>query len=193
MTYWQDFTSIPSTEYTWAGSPFSTPPGIEIRYGTVLTTYGFSNNEKVFYYRSAPSVPSLYFLPVLDTNVGGQYAGLRLDDGTDNNYAEFVVQWQNANPPLLYLIYYRTGGGTVNTVTPTILPSSDFLPDNILIQILGTQWTNWAGQIILVQRYALIRIGAATPYFAWNPSRIGYVGRHGTASWARSGIDFIAW
>jgi len=195
-TYWEDFTSVPSSGWTWAGSPFVTPPLVEIKNTTVLYSSGFTNGERSFYYRSAPVTTSsggFYFLPYLATNQNGQYAGLRLDDGTDDNYIEVVVEWQSAVSPLLYKILYRTGGGSVTTVTATNIPSSPFLPDAIRAAVGGTPWSNWRIEVILYDHYSIIRPGAVTPYISWTPARVGFVAKNGTQTWQESGIDFIAW
>jgi len=192
-TYREDFTSIPSG-YTWAGSPFSTPPTVTIVNQTVLATSGFTGSEKSFYYVAMPaSLRNYFYLPYLNTNLAGQYAGLRIDDGTDNNYVEAVVQWQNTNPPLLYRIYYRTGGGTVTTITPSVVPSNAHLPDAFYFFISGTLWSSWQVELSYYQRYTQYRTGATTPAVSWMPTRIGYVAKHGTSTWMSCGIDYITW
>jgi len=196
ISYLEDFGDIP-TDYSWAGTPFATPPSVSIANNTILSTFGFTGNEKSFFYRTIDnalnSASSVYFLPVQISNAAGQYVGLRIDNGSDNNYVEIVVEFNGANPPLLYKIYYRISGGTINTITPIATPSGSFMPDAIRAIILGTKWTSWQIVEAFVSNYSSIRIGAATPNFSWTPTRIGFVGKFGTNALVINGMDFIAW
>jgi hypothetical protein len=196
ISYLEDFGDIPS-DYSWAGTPFSTPPSVAITNNTVLSASGFTGSEKAFFYKPVTnelnSATNFYFLPTNSTNSAGQYAGLRIDSGTDNNYVEIVVEYQNANPPLLYKIYYRTGGGTITAITPSRTSSGSFMPDAIKATIVGTKWTSWQIVEAFVSNYTTVLIGATTPFFSWTPTRIGFVGKFGTAASAINGMDFIAW
>ena len=196
ISYLEDFGDIPP-DYAWAGTPFATPPSVWIANHTALSTSGFAGNEKVFFCKSVTNelngAENFYFLPTNNTSSAGQYAGLRIDDGTNDNYVELVVKFQDANPPLLYQVYYRISGGTPTTLTPSRTPSGSCMPDAMMAIVSGTRWTNWQIAEFFVSSYTIVSIGATTPFFSWTPTRIGFVGQFGTITSAINGMDFIAW
>ncbi|WP_054522192.1 hypothetical protein [Thermanaerothrix daxensis] len=183
----EDFTTTIPSGWSWAGSPFVTPPSVLVSYGTYLNISGFTSASRVFFCRSAPST---FFAIVsicgMETGVNGNEVGLRVDDGTDNNYAELVWQY---NDGIRLLARSRVGGGTpTETASATLF----FLPPApIVLYPSGSLWsdwqavytTNWAGRVCLPN----------SPSFTWTPSRIGITARATGTSWMRYYWDLFGW
>jgi hypothetical protein len=131
---------------------------------------------RAFLYRSAAPTTGKGLLAMLSFATGADgFVGCRVDDGSDNNYVECGlysdgVDWKER-------IYYRTGGGAVNTVTATAsIPAP--IPQQILLNITGTRWSGWGlnGWISIPQFSAALaqkNFVAGTSGLTWTPTRIG--------------------
>jgi len=184
-----DYDTLPST-YHWAGSPF-----ISLSAGTgantySLTTYNSSfwydirSGNRSFLYRSgSPSAGGssngglVWAGGLGSTSVDG-FTGIRLDDGTDNNYVESgLTQLSGGN--WAWQIRHRSGGGTVTKVTSTDNVNVPFV-FNHLFWIVGTKWSSWTVYNYIAVPWsspAILQMKkvSAGANFTFTPSRYGIV------------------
>lgn len=115
--------------FAWQGTPFTTP---------VFVSYAHNNDYLRWYHSGAARF--LLSRPITNsaaawqnkTIVGRMAAtyngaiGLRIDDGTDNNYAEIYLDATAADAGQRLRFSYRSGGGAVvtNTAAPVLLQGS---------------------------------------------------------------------
>lgn len=187
-----DTSSLP-TGYSWEGSPFISPPTTQYMGGTAIRLIGYTSAFRSFLYRTYPSGSSIFFALVnMDTNTTGTYIGIRLDDGTDNNYAEFVIYYYNSTtePNWRFYLRQRTGGGTI-VETEAVNLRSPLLPTFTWLryQCLGTLWSNWLPITMSVNTSGLFRAVNGS-YVSWTPQRVGIVfGSPSPQSWNSFACD----
>lgn len=189
----QDWTSttLPS-EWSWAGSPFVTPPSTATRNGTIFYATGYTTASRSFLFRSLPSGWSFVAGLVLHGNTNG-FVGLRLDDGSDNNYVEVVLRSQGTDRQTSITLRYRTGGGTVTEVTPSNYIGAWLKMTNtaVILNTTGTQWSNWGFQAILQFPYGGVWMnGSIVSGMTWTPTRAGVVIQASGANWEQFGVDW---
>lgn len=93
--------------------------------------------------------------------------GLRVDDGTDNNYAELYVTGTLSNATIRVDFRYRSGGGAVTTVTSgLIVPAGQFISLYLLCYWSGTQYFFY-GYILGEHGSAVNISGFNTPAITW--------------------------
>lgn len=186
----EDFATTAPPGLSWAGSPFSTPPTLSILNNTWLRISGFTANERAFLYKSATHTKLIGHIAI-DTNYDGMYSGLRLDDGTDNNYVEFVIWWATGGTyRIRFYLRQRLGGGTPTETEFTHL-AAPILPTNVfmLIRRDAGSWSSWPAECIL---YGLMSVrGGNSATNTWTPTRAGWVTKFGTGSWQSSFIDVL--
>lgn len=159
--------------WAWAGAPFVVPT---LSLARSILTVSFAAANRAFLYQAVTTNDKLASVALVTATVGFA-AGLRLDDGTDNNYAEVVLGCSRAVPTQWTVQgRYRVGGGAVATVSGD--PISE--PDLYLLQldVLGAPWAAWgfyprirghhAGRLLLGADLA----GSAA---AWTPTRAGLI------------------
>lgn len=181
--------------WMWAGAPFVTPGVISFSNPSILTLglTGATGSERAFLYRTTQA-DLTHLLCMMHASAVDSFVGIRHDDGTDDNYVEFVVGVSQANPTNWQLILrHRSCGGAVTVVPP--LPTTLNMPTalNLIMQVTGTKWTDW--NISCQTRGDLIAgLGsfwhAAWTGLAWTPARRGIVvNKAGTTTWFQFFID----
>ena len=123
--------AAPPAGYAWQGAPFGGTPGYI--YYSYLADYLIA----------LPSTTTRHFMSRAVTNAAanwqnknvygrvraGQFGrcGVRLDDGTDNNYVQIFMDGMAGTATQTLSFQYRAGGGGVTTVTSSILvPTSEY-------------------------------------------------------------------
>jgi len=173
--------------FAWQGAPFTTP---------VLASYAYAND----YLRWVHSSAARFFLSCPITNsaaawqnksIWGRLAatcygsfGLRIDDGTDNNYVEIYLDATAADGDQRLRFSYRSGGGAVvtNTAKPVLLQGS--------FVVLRLR-CYYSAETYAVYGYSVNETGGSdnianfgTPAISWCPTagRVGLVGTTTAAS-----------
>ncbi len=191
------FNSYPASGFSWAGAPFVTPGVAQIRAQTQLEAGVLgATSARAFYYVSSSSSASKYLRGALSTGYVNTALGLRMDDGTDNNYVEVIFR-RFALVPQTHRqeARYRTGGGAVNTVAGAT--TFDWPPSLVVLkmEISGTPWSSWSIRNRQVGPMAeTLQIGANTAIVTWTPTRVGILfdqGATGYASWERFLVDWV--
>lgn len=182
-----DIQSLPSG-YGWAGDPFISPPTTNFVGGTAISLTGYTSSFRSFLYRSIPSGSASSYAGIfaMSTNTTGNYIGIRLDDGTDSNYVEYVIYYYNSTTEPIFRFYLRqrTGGGTIVETEITNFRCS-FMPSFLWLYfyMYGTLWTNWQPQCMLVNVNGTYR-GVIGSFVSWTPQRVGIVlGSPNALSW----------
>lgn len=122
------------TDYTpltdFAGAPFETG-NYNFNTPSVLQMYGTAVDKRQFLYKtvSISTAQNNAANAVVSAGVNVSLAGMRVDDGTDNNYLEFGMRTTGlAYGALSFYTRKRTGGGAVTTTQvglanlPAIIP-----------------------------------------------------------------------
>lgn len=188
----EDFESTPAG-WSWAGSPFVTPPSAGTVAGTALLIFRYTSNSlRSFFFRPISDFLQVAFYGGALTSSNGSYLGVRIDDGTDNNYFEVVWLYSETSPRgYNAAVRNRVGGGTVSvTQSPH---RHEVIPTNVglLVTFGGTKWTNW-GIDARVQSLGVTKFGGAYS-LTWTPQRLGVVvnSGNGAASWHNYYIDAV--
>lgn len=186
---WIDFdeTSLPSAFAGWAGAPFVTPDTVNLTtYTSVLTMADATAGDRAFLYISSAPTTGRGLLGVFGFSLGTDaFVGLRIDDGSDNNYVEAGI-YGGGTSKWLMRTYYRTGGGAVVTTTATDAAIGPLMPQ-VLLNITGTRWTSWGfnGWLSYPQNQsaflAQMNLVAGTTGLTWTPTRIGIAFRNITS------------
>jgi len=187
-------TAIPAGS-SWAGSPFITPPNLYFGNSTIEANSGATVGARSFLvFPSTKSLLKFYEAWCVPGHLAhGTSVGIRLDDGTDNNYEELVcVTSADANKLISTEVIWREriGGGTATATSLMIAnaPLSAF----ISMQIQGTtQWSNW--YVAMRPRFPLSKVYASqsSNVLTWTPSRVGIVWQTRVSTTARSSVDWF--
>lgn len=185
-----DFRGLPSalpSGWAWAGSPFVTPNTVQ--YGSKYLYFRHTGgSSRVFLYKAAPTLPGgkiLYdyfgYMPGF-FNSNGFFQGLRLDDGSDNNYFEFGTKRATSGSPIRWYYYERNGGGSVTSGEFSAYAMA-FIPAYMWMSISprGTYWSSWSGRGQLVGDMTFQLSGGAGK--TWTPTRIGVTQRRTSDQW----------
>lgn len=166
-----DFNGGLSAGWTgWAGTPFVTPTLSYINpVGTIRASFA-SSPSRAFLYHNANLTSVRSIRPTIFTNNVGGYVGLRLDDGSDDNYIEFCLRYC-AISQYDWILNQRTGGAAA-AITSYKIVEYPIWPI-ITMSLSGTFWSSWVAQT----------------YLRFNGPG-GYVNGPGTLNWtaARAGI-----
>jgi hypothetical protein len=121
------------------------------------------------------SIPNSTYMPsvLLGFGAGIGYAGIRMDDGTDNNYFEWLL-----SSDLKGTIKTRSGGGAIATVQGAAM----LVPQLYVVRAAktGTRYSSWGAGVWLSRpnQGALIQqvqASSALTTAAWTPTRFGIV------------------
>jgi hypothetical protein len=160
--------------YGWAGAPFATPT-VDLASAPSMMVLSSSGVMRSYLYTS--SIPSTSIIPLV--NVGWMlgastgYAGLRMDDGTDNNYFEWLLSGD-----LKGTVRTRVAGGAVATVQGAAMPLPQMY--GVRANRTGTKYTAWGANIFFVMPWQGVLIQglqttSATTNATWTPARFGFV------------------
>ena len=170
----------------WAGAPFATPAVIDYSVASRMSCSTLGLN-RCFLFKAIDLDMSYWYAEVAsNARAVGNYWGIRIDDGTDNNYVEMRVAVA-AYPPTQWRFDFveRTGGGAVNVTNCNTVNAP--YPYFLGIQISGTKWTDWAAW-----GHAMGLIGAfpagdfwagSVLGLAWTPARAGWIMCNADGTW----------
>lgn len=181
--------SIPSG-YTWQSSPFN---------GTPASLSYSSSGE---YLSVADTAANRYFLSAPITNAAASWQnkniyararcglngrmGVRIDDGTDDNYVEVLTDGSANDATLTVIFRYRAGGGAVTTVTSNVvIPATD----SVIVRI-GVGSTYTATGYIISDAGSVNVAGFSTSISGWAPAagRVGIMFEDAAAAASNPGL-----
>jgi len=182
-----------SSSWAWAGAPCVTPAA---RLARAILYCSFSAANRGFLYQPFVAGASRFRASVsLRSWSAGDAVGLRLDDGSDNNYAEVVLYLSAAGPSTWHVqARYRAGGGAVASVTGPAI----YIPNLYVITLYasGTRWTAWGIQANLEGAHAgwmlPLESDPAAGAASWTPTRAGIIFVHASAL-ASSEMGYVDW
>jgi hypothetical protein len=195
----EDFTgsSMPSG-WSWAGSPFVTPPTVDYAVvGTLLRARSYTSAFRSFLFKSAPNLYAYSILCGFEVGTQtGAYAGVRLDDGTDNNYVEVVWWnvWSASEPNIRVYLRQRTGGGAVvETEMTNMRQTMPLTFTRLTVVANGTRWSSWQPGVRLDNQYFRLSGYSTGSTVSWTPSRAGVIfGAPSAQDWMVWGVDAVA-
>jgi hypothetical protein len=159
--------------FAWAGAPFVTPSTADVSVYPSFLKLSHTVAYRGFLYRTTITVAGTHPTIIVGFQAGTGFAGLRMDDGTDNNYFEWLL-----STDLKGTIRTRTGGGAVATVQG----ASMVIPQLYGIRAVrtGTLYSSWGATTWLTMPWqgALIQqvqAASALTTASWTPTRMGIV------------------
>lgn len=183
--------------FAWAGAPFITPTTVDWSLPShIRVGYSATANERAFLYKTkTPSTASPLGIFSLSSLTAGFSVGIRVDDGSDNNYIEALYSIRTSVPSEFCIhSNYRTGGGAVTGVDHAGYWSIPF-PVIFVLAIEGTRWSSWSARPLL---YCTGMGGTAwkgiiASGLTWTVSRMGIIfdDGGGTATWDRAQADMV--
>ncbi len=180
-------TTTPPSGWQWAGSPFVTPAV----YGHDATFWDVrpGSNNRAFIYKTT-TISYCHLFGIYSVCSPQSYIGYRVDDGTDNNFAEVIMLFTDYH---LFQIQARRrqSGGAITSYNSSAL---QFVPQLFVnYEIVGTQWTDWyvysdvcCHKSIIVPGFVTYLLGTSS----FTPTRSGIV-FYTTDLWNRFVIDSI--
>jgi len=173
--------------WTWASSPFVTPSFQTTGYPS-LFAFGNNANARMFMYKSVASSNGHAVIASATALESGAYFGVRMDDGSDNNYIEIVAVYNNAST-FGFQARWRIGGGGVSTSILQYMYNNSRLM-TLGIQPVGTPWSNWNPLMVLGFDNPAFSLYVPTTGLTWSPTRYGPVYVNATTSdWKTIYID----
>lgn len=196
-THFRDAT-IPSG-FSWAGSPFVTPT---VNWQDTLSRVAVqfsTTSQRSFLYSSTIADNAKVAGVYLATTSADLFVGLRLDDGSDDNYKEVVLKSAVVSSNSYGILEQRSraGGGGVSSNTANFeIPT----PQQVRIgaAVTGTVWSAWSLRPLY---RGLFAPGAsfwapnadAGGNASWTPTRVGLVfgGGASYATWMKLYADWV--
>ena len=162
--------------WAWAGAPFVVPAfASPVR--SYLQVAGMAAASRSFLWQADSGLGRRYLAVCLSARTLDFACGIRLDDGTDNNYAEVVLRVSQALPNQWDVeTRSRIGGGAVAVVNADTLTSP--LTYVLQMDIDGTQWTAWGIETVLGSEPAggaMLKNALVGGAWNWTPSRAGII------------------
>jgi hypothetical protein len=118
------------TGFTWQGAPFTTPTIVYNYGGDYLQLVSNANNQRSFLSMPITNTAENWKNKNFLARVSGRYyggMGIRVDDGTDNNYVEFFLDASAISGMSTLKWSKRAGGGAVTTTaTSYAIPSEKY-------------------------------------------------------------------
>lgn len=179
--------------WSWAGAPFATPATVSVA-GSILNVSNFGPGRAFLWTPYVTSSATWLASVALYSAVTDHCAGVRLDDGTDNNYVEAVLK-VNSTTPVDWLMQFRrrAGGGLVVATSGNVLTA----PLNYVVRLYlsGTLWSSWNVTPLLqvgMGQSGLMPI-AGTTGLTWTPTRAGLIFDASTtaSTWQTFYVDFV--
>lgn len=172
---------------TWAGAPFGTPASNRLTWGG-NGTYVINSDyalKSFLYSTSNIAQGKIYFVRCAPSGNGG--AGIRLDDGSDNNY---VMTWSKdlGDGTCRIMREIRTGGGAVSTTSGVLYPIVFAYRLGIYYAYSAGTWTAYT-----YTYGAALALTFGTPAaVSWTPTRWGAVHNPGGEA-GYSSTDWLAY
>lgn len=174
LTYGFDSGSLPAG-YTWAGSPFGTPATVDLTNNPSFLRLSHTGAIRSFLYTT--TIPNSSLLPILRCGwllgAASQYVGLRIDDGTDGSYFEWLLSGD-----LKGTVRSRVGSGSIRTSAGSAMP----IPTTYDIRAnrTGTKYSSWNANLffafpwtgVLIQS---LQTSSGIGNVSWTPARWGFV------------------
>lgn len=182
LSHWST-AALPSG-FGWAGSPFNSTPSITYTkdsYITVLTT----DTDGAFMY-DAPSVYIATYILARCIIYYDAELGLRVDDGTDSNFVEWVIS--DSGSGYADCIKYTATGSVTYDVR---WPLHNVYPLALEVQDRGSG--NWRANFRCMNELGVgTVIGTATSDFSWTIARAGIIVKSLTGASRGGWIDWLA-
>ena len=163
--------------WTWAGAPFVTPGRKTIRRSYLSLGFLPALPGRAFLFKADPGTGRRLVAVALSARTLDFACGVRIDDGTDNNYAEIVLRVSQALPNQWDVeTRSRIGGGAVAVVNADTLTSP--LTYVLEMDIDGTQWTAWGIETSLSSEPAggsMLKNALVGGAWNWTPTRTGII------------------
>jgi hypothetical protein len=172
LFYGFDNSTLPAG-FAWAGAPFTTPSTVDFTTYSSFMRLVHPAAYRGFLYRSTITAAGLHPTIIVGFSAGTGFAGLRMDDGTDNNYFEWLL-----STDLKATIKTRVGGGIISTLqgASMVIPQIYGIRGNRT----GTFYSSWGANVWITMPWqgALIQqvqaVSALTTA-SWTPTRMGVV------------------
>lgn len=164
--------AIPSG-LAWAGAPFVTPASPSFQPSQIWFPNSSMSGGKSFLYGS--NVSTMWHRFGIASTVSGMAAGLRWDDGTDNNYAEIISTVTVATPGTAKVIARkRTGGGAITDAADgAVLYTHETFALRGAAE--GTLWSNWSLRPLLYGDLGQPSWQPSVTGLTFTPTRAGFV------------------
>ena len=178
LTWTDHFRSgVIPTGFAWQGAPFGGTPTIGYNRASEYLGAAGAGAARYFMSRAVTNAAASWRNRAIWARQAAAYngrLGIRLDDGTDNNYAEVLLDASANNGGQVLTFRYRAGGGAVTTVTGSTYPVTQLFTLLILCVWNGANYyvygypVNEAGDSVNVANFN-------TPAIAWAPAagRVG--------------------
>jgi hypothetical protein len=176
--------TIAETCMAWAAGAFATPATVTLVDSIITVT----DHHRHFLYQPMAAANTYDKLAsvALVSNTVGDYVGLRLDDGSDDNYLEVVLQVFQASPTQWQVwTYRRTGGGAVTNQAGNVMVTDPGFVLRMDMYFAGASWANnW-------NAYPVLHTNMGFGGWLYNPQT--YLGTANlTFVPTRAGIVFVA-
>jgi hypothetical protein len=166
------------TDYwAWAGAPFAAPAAVTLEDSLLKVNMPVAGRAFLVYDIAAVPTGCKLASVALWANTVGVACGLRIDDGTDNNYAEVVLRVSAVNPTQWAVQRRsRVGGGavTTNNGDAMTIPTAMVLH----MHLSGTKWSDWGIDSYLHTPFGITGTmykETAARSATWTPTRCGLV------------------
>jgi hypothetical protein len=194
ITIVNDFTANnPPPGWQWAGAPFITPPETVLREGTIYAARGYTSPSRSFLYTTTVPTSTWPAIRPYTAAMSVNACGIRVDDGSDNNYVETVLTIPNATRIPEVRLRWRVSGGTIEDVLCSNMSGWWLMGWGValMLELEGSLWSSWRGRPRVVTPYGRVfDLISPPPYWTWTPTRIGVVVQSGPSSWEEFGVDW---
>lgn len=169
-------TTIAPAGYSWQGAPFATP-GSVVQYGSDYLGAYHAGASRGFFAKTVSYLRSSDASFIVRARIVTEYwldAGLRVDDGTDNNYFETRIV-HLSGPTAFFRMVQRTGGGAVTT---TDTAAAIVLGDGVVLvlYLLALGGSTWSPRLYINNEVgAYSYINAGTNITTFDITRAGLV------------------
>ena len=162
--------------WAWAGAPFVVP-GFASPNSSYLQVAVMAAASRSFLWQADPGTGRRLLAVALAARTLDFACGIRIDDGSDNNYAEIVLRVSQALPNQWDVeTRSRIGGGAVAVVNADTLTSP--LTYVLQMDVDGTQWTAWGIETELGSEPAggtMLKNALVGGAWNWTPTRTGII------------------
>jgi hypothetical protein len=189
-----DFTTnSPPSGWQWAGAPFVPPPQTQLIGGTIYAATGYTSHSRSFLYTPVgPIYDWLVIRPhTLGVSVGA--CGVRMDNGSDNNYVEVVITVPYATRIPEVHLRWRVGGGAINDVVCNNMSGWWLMGWGVVLgmELQGSRWSSWRGRPRVMSPYGTAYdLLSDNTTLTWTPTRLGFVVQSGASPWEQFGVDW---